>query len=174
MIHERNAYAFCREDLSLIENYDKAIADKTQTWCCHHRDEVRVLPSGMTVCRSADELKENGRYYNCPANELIFLTRNEHQKLHSSHQKKIYGRKASAETKAKMSKAHKGKKFKEGFGKKVSEGRLKRTYSDFHSKFKEHYNCPCTTGIYYNDYQRELRFYNKFGHCSWEVENGRD
>lgn len=26
---------FCKEDPSMIENYDKAIADKTQTWDCH-------------------------------------------------------------------------------------------------------------------------------------------
>lgn len=25
---------------NLIENYDKAIADKTQTWICHHRLET--------------------------------------------------------------------------------------------------------------------------------------
>lgn len=174
MINIKKSKLYCREDLSLIENYDKAIADETQTWCCHHRDEIRVLPSGMTVHRTRAELIENGRYYGCPANELIFLTASEHKKLHWKFLPKRTGSKATAETKSKMSKVRKGKKFNADFGKKVSEGRLKRTYSDFHTKFKEHYNCPCTTGIYYNDYQRELRFYNKFGYCSWEVENGRD
>ena len=29
MINEHNTYAFCSEDISKIENYDKAIADKT-------------------------------------------------------------------------------------------------------------------------------------------------
>ena len=28
---------YCCEDPSLIENYDKAIADTTQTWEIHHR-----------------------------------------------------------------------------------------------------------------------------------------
>ena len=47
MIMEYNAKQYCCEDITLIENYDKAIADETQVWDCHHRDEVRILPSGM-------------------------------------------------------------------------------------------------------------------------------
>ena len=82
MINVRNAKKYCSDDLSLIENYDKAVADTTQMWAIHHRDEVKVLPSGITVIRTASELKEDNRYYNCPANELIFLTNSEHFKLH--------------------------------------------------------------------------------------------
>lgn len=34
----KNTYKYCREDISLIENYDKAIADKSKKrWVCHHR-----------------------------------------------------------------------------------------------------------------------------------------
>lgn len=73
----------CCEDLSLIENYDKAIADSKDKWVLHHRDEYRVLPSGIEVWRSKDDLKENNRYLHVPANELIFLTRSEHTKLHN-------------------------------------------------------------------------------------------
>ena len=73
---------FCKDDVSLIENYDKAIADNNQTWDCHHKNEIRILPSGMIELRSIAELKENNRYFNCPANELIFLTRSAHSKLH--------------------------------------------------------------------------------------------
>lgn len=80
----KNAYKFCREPLENVENYDKAIADKNETWQCHHRDEIRTLPSGITVVRKRSELIENGRYYNCPANELIFLTKSDHMKLHWS------------------------------------------------------------------------------------------
>lgn len=82
MINLRQAKKFCKDDISLIENYDKAIADTTQTWDCHHRDEVKVLPSGIKVIRTAEELIENGRYVSCPANELIFLTHAEHTSLH--------------------------------------------------------------------------------------------
>lgn len=79
----RDAHKYCCEDLSLIENYELAKNDpEPNKWCIHHRDECRVLPSGMIVIRTMDELKENGRYYNCPANELIFLTQSDHWKLH--------------------------------------------------------------------------------------------
>lgn len=128
MISIRYVKKFCRDDINTIENYDKAINDNTQTWDCHHRDEVKILPSGIKVIRSKQDLIENGRYYNCPANELIFLTPSEHRRLHQSgkpksdeHRKKIAeaqkghtgywtGKKRgpfSAETKAKMSEARK-------------------------------------------------------------------
>ena len=77
MINEYYAKKFCCEDLSLIENYDKAIADTTQTWDCHHRGEI--LPCGRF---SRDDLKKFGLYFNRPAAELIFLTPSEHRLLH--------------------------------------------------------------------------------------------
>lgn len=76
------ASEYCREDLSLIENYAEAMADKTQVWHVHHRDEIRVLPSGMVARRTLQDLIEAGRYYQCPANELIFVTNAEHHKIH--------------------------------------------------------------------------------------------
>ena len=78
MISEKYAKKFCCEDPSLIENYDKAIADTTQTWDCHHRGEI--LPCGRF---SRDDLKKFGLYYNRPASELIFLTHSEHRQLHN-------------------------------------------------------------------------------------------
>ena len=77
MINEYYAKSFCCEDLSLIENYELAIADTTQTWECHHRGEV--LPCGRF---SRDDLKKFGLYYKRPAAELIFLTKAEHTRLH--------------------------------------------------------------------------------------------
>ena len=44
MICKKTIKNFCCDDPSLIENYDKAINDTTQTWDCHHRGEV--LPCG--------------------------------------------------------------------------------------------------------------------------------
>ena len=140
---------FCKDEVSLIENYDKAIADTTQTWECHHRDEIRILPSGMVAHRTSEELKENGRYFGCPANELIFLTRSEHKRLHGiyqSEEKKARisnsmkgrpssqkGRTASIETRAKMSASHLGekngfygKKHTEETRKKISEARKRK------------------------------------------------
>ena len=124
MIDSYRASKYCCEDITLIENYDKAIADDTQTWQIHHRDEIRTLPSGKTVYRSQQELIESGRYYNCPANEFIFLTKAEHIKLHGKYRpslpKECYERavitrrnngnnRHSEETKRKLSEVHKGK-----------------------------------------------------------------
>ena len=77
MINEKTAKTFCCEDLSLIENYDKAIADTKQTWECHHRGEI--LPCGRF---SRADLKKFGLYYKRPVSELIFLTPTAHRQLH--------------------------------------------------------------------------------------------
>lgn len=139
MISETRAKSFCREDISLIENYQEAIDDKETMWHCHHRDEIRFLPSGMIALRSKQELIENGRYYSCPANELIFMRSKEHRALHSHHQKcsdetkeKLRkfnlgktsprkGVKLSEETKVKLRAANLGKKHTEEERKKISE-----------------------------------------------------
>ena len=70
---------FCNEDISHIENYEKAMTDDTSLWVCHHRLE---LNDGYRL--SAAELKGLELYYKRPANELIFLTRNEHARIHNS------------------------------------------------------------------------------------------
>ena len=106
MIDKRSAKAFCKDDISLIENYDKAIADKTQTWHCHHRRETIF---------SRKDLIDIGEYYNRPACELIFLTPLEHRRLHN------LGKHLSAETRKKMSEAQKGKHRSEETRKKIGE-----------------------------------------------------
>lgn len=142
---------FCKEDPSKIENYDKATADKTQTWHCHHRDEIRTLPSGMTVIRSREELIENGRYYNCPANELIFLTKSEHSKLHNTC------RTHTEEAKIKISKSLKGNTYIKG-----------KPTSEFGRKFKEHYGI--TDCDNHTLYVREYWWYRTHNHkCRWEL-----
>lgn len=68
----------CKDDISLIENYEKAINDKTQTWVCHHRREIQ---DGFKIW-SKDEMIKCDIYFNRPADELIFLTPFEHKSLH--------------------------------------------------------------------------------------------
>ena len=77
MINEYRVEKFCCEDIRNIENYEKAIADTTQMWHCHHR---RECVDGVFTSRK--DLIANGLYYNRPANELIFLTRTAHRSLH--------------------------------------------------------------------------------------------
>ena len=110
MISEKIAKSYCKDDISLIENYDKAIADKTQVWQCHHRRETIF---------SKYDLIEIGEYYNRPACELIFLTPLEHNRLHH------LGKHHSAETRKKMSEALKGEKCYI-FGKHLSEESRKK------------------------------------------------
>ena len=106
MIDKKRASKYCKNDIYLIENYDKAIADDTQTWDCHHRRETIY---------SAKELIEIGEYYNRPACELIFLTHSEHLRLHQ------LGKHLSEETRKKQSEANKGKHLSEETRKKISE-----------------------------------------------------
>ena len=115
MINEKQAKKYCREDISLIENYDKAVSDTTQFWHCHHRRETIYSRSG---------LKEIGEYYNRPACELIFLTPTEHHRLH--HLGKPSGMKDkqhSAETRKKMSESKIGKHLSAETRKKMSEAK---------------------------------------------------
>ena len=103
----KNSINFCCEDLSLVENYDKAVADPTQIWDCHHRLEIQ---GDKTL--SIKDLVTQNLYYNRPANELIFLTRSEHTKLHTiGSNNPFYGKKHTEETKQKISESHKGKHY---------------------------------------------------------------
>lgn len=79
MINERRARRYCCDAISKIENYDKAIADTTQTWHLHHRLELTL--DGEFASSSAD-LKLHDMYYDRPYYELIFLTPSEHIRLH--------------------------------------------------------------------------------------------
>ena len=127
MIDERRARRYCKEDLSKIKNYDKAIADTTQTWECHHMTET------WWNC-SAKDLIENECYYNRKACELIFLTKAEHSRLHSMHMTDEHRRKLcearkgrifTEESKKKMSESHKGKTMSAETRRKMSEARMR-------------------------------------------------
>ena len=115
MINEKRARRYCKEDLSKIKNYDKAIADTTQVWDCHHMTET------WWNC-SRKELIENECYYNRKACELIFLTKAEHRRLHNMNM--------SEETHRKLSEARKGRTLSEEQRRKISESNKRRTYSD--------------------------------------------
>lgn len=130
---ESRLIRFCKK-YKEIENYEKAIADKEHKWVCHHRDEIRILPSGIIAIRSKQYLIDNGRYYDCPPNELIFLKNNEHISLHRKYEDeythiKRKSRKLTKEQKDKISKATKeamnDKKLKEHLS-KVAKKRIKK------------------------------------------------
>ena len=137
MIGKRTrAKLFCKEDISLIENYDLAI-NSNETYDCHHRNEI--MDDG--TLHSVKWLKDNDLYYNRPASELIFLTKSEHTYLHhkgknfsDEHKQKLskakkgenhpfYGKHFSDEHKEKLSKSHKGKILSEEHKQKISESK---------------------------------------------------
>lgn len=126
MISERYINKFCNGDITKIENYEQALNDETQVWDCHHRLETHFSdgaerPSNAQL--SIKELKALDMYFNRPPEELIFLTRSNHRRLHMLG-KKFHagtGQLCSEETKRKISKANKGKKMSEEARKKISE-----------------------------------------------------
>lgn len=123
MINCYTVSTYCKDDMSLIENYEQAANDKTQTWNCHHRLETDL---GL----SRNELIEQNKYYNVPASELIFLTPSEHTKIHKQGERNpMYGKepwnkgqhgKCSEETKKKQSELAK-KRWEDSKGRKGKE-----------------------------------------------------
>lgn len=128
MINKRQAKKYCKEDISKIENYDKAVADTSQTWDLHHRTEI------WWNC-TAKDLIENECYYHRKACELIFLTKAEHASLHTKGKKR---RPFSEETKRKMSVAKKGKKFTGEHRKRIADAAKKRWENKKEARLCQH------------------------------------
>ena len=136
MINVYYAKRFCKEDISKIENYDKAISDTTKMWHCHHRTEI------WWNCSKKD-LIENECYYNRKACELIFLTPAEHKRLHNVNKsdetrrkmsESLKGHKCNEETKRKISDANKGKIRSEEQRNNISTSLKGRTLSEEHRR----------------------------------------
>lgn len=180
MINEYYAKRFCKEDISKIENYDKAVADTTQTWHCHHRTEI------WWNC-SRQDLIDNECYYNRKACELVFLTPEEHRRLHSNN--------LSEETRRKLSESRKGLHLSEATRKKISESRkgkpsskkgiplseetrkkMREAHKGLHKGkatslfgkvFIEHFGITASDDI--KLYLKEYFFYKKYNKFSWEI-----
>ena len=135
MINAYTVKCFCYDDPMLIENYDKAIADKTQTWVLHHRLETHTSDGERRlVDLKPDELISLCMYFHRPAKEFIFLTKSEHIKLHKVGNKRGP---LSAETKEKISKAKKDKSktLSEEHKRKISDA-MKGKYRSEETKRK--------------------------------------
>ena len=104
-VNKNKLKKYC-DDYEKIENYDVAvIAD--ELYEVHHRLEVE---DGHEIHSKAELIAMN-MYYHRPPEELIFLSRSEHRKLHNS----------TPESRLKTSKAGKGVKKHSGFGDKLRE-----------------------------------------------------
>ena len=82
MLSKKVGRDLCK-DITKIENYEIALNDKTASYVCHHRLEIREV-LGRVVYISSRELMGLGLYYNRPPEELIFLERKYHRHLHNA------------------------------------------------------------------------------------------
>ena len=104
---------YCCEDISKIENYELAKKDNFKGWVIHHR--LELVETGAAVDSTRQDLKDLGLYYNRPSEELIYLTKSEHQKLHHTGKPgPNRGKHFSEEHKRKLLESKKGKKYFKG------------------------------------------------------------
>lgn len=123
----RNYRNICN-DIENIENYEKAKADDFKGWVCHHRLETHNIDGERRlVDLTAEELIALDMYWHRPAEELIFLTKKEHNYLHFKGKSPWNkGKHHSEESKRKMSEAHKGKSAYWNIGRHPSEETRKK------------------------------------------------
>ena len=73
---------FCTNN-EKIENYKKAYADNFVNWERHHRLETHTSEGKKRLVQlTPEELKALDVYYNRPPEEMIYLTVQQHRKLH--------------------------------------------------------------------------------------------
>lgn len=122
--------SYCKEDISLIENYNEAI-NSEEKYDCHHRLETELNVSKQYLI-------DNNLYLNRPASEFIFLPHREHVSLHYKHGLIGWkGKHNSEETRKKSSIAHLGKQLSEEHKKKIGDaqrGIPKGPMSEEHKK----------------------------------------
>ena len=138
MINVKQAQKYCY-NYTAIENYNEAVSDNTQVWHLHHKKEIEE-------CKNRSQLIQDGLYYDRPPEELIFLTSNEHRKLHNiffgQSDNSFYKR---PEYRNRMSEAKKGIVFSDEHKRRISEsnkGRIvteetKRKIREAHLKLKQ-------------------------------------
>lgn len=77
---------------------------------------------------------------------------------------KLKGKPKTEETKKKIREVHQTDEWK----RKQSESHKNKAFTDFGEKYLTHFGYSSRENI--KQYKKELYFYNKYGHCSWELE----
>lgn len=158
MISVNQAKKYCK-NYTQIKNYEKAVNDPNTKWDCHHIFELKC----PVIKALVPDLIAYGLYYDRPAEELIFLTPQEHHKLHADINNRFSGKKHSEETRKLMSLhnakpfqgrhhtpesieknrlAHLGKKHSKEFGEKVTERNVGRKWFTDGINNKFCFECP--------------------------------
>lgn len=129
----RKCNRYC-DEIENVENYEKAKADNFKGWECHHR--LELIETGGVCDVDRQDLIDWNIYWHRPADELIFLTRKEHNLLHKKD-KTVWnkGKHHSEETKQKISEANRGKCRTEEFKKNLSE-KMKGERHPFYGKLR--------------------------------------
>lgn len=115
---------YCREDISLIENYEEAVNSR-ELWVCHHRLETHDKwgnPRNREDFIDTKTLRALKLYYMRPASELIFMRKEEHNRLHRPG----YGYKFTEEQRERLSKIKKGINLTNEHKSKISESAINR------------------------------------------------
>lgn len=172
----KHILSYCCDDITQIENYDKAINDTTQTWHCHHRLET-------DLDLTEEQLKEQSLYFNRPASELIFLTPFEHISLHKKGKQIWLGKKHTEESKEKMRQSQlkyfethdgpmKGRTQTEEAKQKLREANLGKKHSE---ETKRKISEKNKNKVYTQETRRKMSESNprKFKGMSWKIENGK-
>lgn len=143
MISIRHTQEFCKDDISEIENYEKAISDMSSLWHCHHKAEIEKN-------KTKQQLIDEDLYYHRPAKELIFLTSKDHLSLHQSGKRNnFFGHHHTDDAKNRISrkiskimignthgKGCKGKPFTESHKENIKKSKLGcRRYNDGKNNF---------------------------------------
>ena len=105
---------YCSE-YTKIENYEEAVKSPLK-YDLHHRREI-------SENKSRKDLIAENLYYNRPPEELVFLEHGEHIRLHQE------GKNLSAETRQRMSEAHKGKNLSAETRQKISDAHKGKHFS---------------------------------------------
>lgn len=121
----RKGIEFICKEYWKIENYEQAANDK-KMWDCHHR--IEISEDGLHTIYSQNDIKRLGLQQDRQPEELIFLTRSEHMKLHRNtieekerNSMATTGHAVSDETREKLRKMFKGRVVTEEWKKKISD-----------------------------------------------------
>ena len=132
----KRKFEYACTDIESVENYEIAKVDNFRGWICHHRLETHNSDGEKrAVPIKAEELKALGIYYDRPPEELIFLTKSEHSRMHALVQTR------TEEHRKKMSESHIGKPGSR-LGSRPSEETRKKTSETLKKRYKEGYVAP--------------------------------
>ena len=149
---------YCKDDISLIENYEEAVNDDENLWCLHHR-------LGLTIngefAHTAKELKRLGMYYNRPYFELIFLKFSEHSRIHNEAME------SSRLDKFKQVNIGRKRPDMIEFNRKMNADKRNKPKGDFGKKYYNHYGYSRVENP--SQYAKEWAYWKRNKVCRWEL-----